>query len=595
MKQTEFKNVQLKDIAIGEFNHRKAFDETSMQELTDSIREKGVLQPVVLRYMKKEGKYELVCGERRFRASKAAGLTEIPATIRELTDEEVVELQIIENLQRKDVHPMEEGAAFKQLLDAKGWTVNEIGSRVGKPANYVARRLRLTEIVPDFQKAFFENRIGLTDMERLFKLSTADQKALWQEECEGRSGKLSITDGDIRSYLGDLNDAPFDTTDETLDKKAGACTSCPHNSGSNALLFPDTSKAQCGNSSCYHNKCKLAFAVELKKACEDPEVELVSSDWNLSKDGQALVNKGHKVYDRSDYDTVRKPEAPELEDYEEWLEDGDYDSREEMMEAYEKARADYGKELAEYNKKIESGKYIKAFIVEGNRKGCYTYIKITSKGGGGAATSAATKEKAKEGTITVDDINSEIERIKSNESRKKELDEEKISPLVYDVLTKHKNFLGNTKELTTSEQIAAILALGSSLEYSLRKHEEVLYKSVGYKSGSAKLAEYNALAALSPQKREQLINGLLRILFYGKLHNAIANSTEDDQAAALEAVATSYDASAVKTIRAAQMEERAKREARVAERLKKLAEQKKELLKATVKQPPVKKATKAKA
>lgn len=120
----ELKEIKLADIVIGKTNPRKTFDEQIIEELAQSIIEKGVLQPIVVRVNGKPGKYELVCGERRVRASLKAQtakktITTIPAVIRQLTNEEALEVQIIENLQRKDVHPMEEAVAFKGLIDLK--------------------------------------------------------------------------------------------------------------------------------------------------------------------------------------------------------------------------------------------------------------------------------------------------------------------------------------------------------------------------------------------------------------------------------------------------------------------------------------------
>lgn len=108
----ELKEIKLADIVISKTNPRKTFDEQSIEELAQSIIEKGVLQPIVVRVNGKPGKYELVCGERRVRASLKAQtakktITTIPAVIRQLTNEEALEVQIIENLQRKDVHPMQ--------------------------------------------------------------------------------------------------------------------------------------------------------------------------------------------------------------------------------------------------------------------------------------------------------------------------------------------------------------------------------------------------------------------------------------------------------------------------------------------------------
>jgi len=119
---------------------RKKFDDAAIAELTASIADRGVLQPVVVRPV--DGGYEVVAGERRFRAAQAAGLTTIPAVVRELSDRETLEIAIIENLQREDLNDVEEARAFKQLLDF-GLNQEQVAAAVGKSRSAVANTLRL--------------------------------------------------------------------------------------------------------------------------------------------------------------------------------------------------------------------------------------------------------------------------------------------------------------------------------------------------------------------------------------------------------------------------------------------------------------------
>ena len=132
---TELKEVLIKDIHPDPNQPRRFYDEQAMDELTESIKDSGVIQPIVIR---PNGKgYIIVCGERRYRAALSVNAAfkdrnTIPAVIRNLSDEEALQLQIVENLQRKDVHPMEEAVAFKSLLEKKQWSVNEIAPLLQK-------------------------------------------------------------------------------------------------------------------------------------------------------------------------------------------------------------------------------------------------------------------------------------------------------------------------------------------------------------------------------------------------------------------------------------------------------------------------------
>lgn len=128
---------------------RKTFDEDALEELTDSIRQHGVLQPILLR---KTGRtYEIVAGERRYQAAKRAGLTEIPAVVREISNEDVFKLALIENLQREDLNPIEEALGFRTLIKETGMTQAELGKVLSKSRPAIANSLRLLELPDEVQ------------------------------------------------------------------------------------------------------------------------------------------------------------------------------------------------------------------------------------------------------------------------------------------------------------------------------------------------------------------------------------------------------------------------------------------------------------
>ena len=124
---------------------RKYFDKEALSELAESIKENGLLQPILVREAA-EGRYQIIAGERRFRASKLAGLTEIPAIILDKTDREVAEISLIENIQREDLNPVEEAMAYKALATEYGMTQEELSARVGKSRSAVANSVRLLDL-----------------------------------------------------------------------------------------------------------------------------------------------------------------------------------------------------------------------------------------------------------------------------------------------------------------------------------------------------------------------------------------------------------------------------------------------------------------
>lgn len=145
-------DISIDEISPNPWQPRRDFDEESLHALASSIRENGLIQPVVVR-KKKDGTYELAAGERRWRAAKMAGLTVIPAISKEYDDRSMAEMALVENLQRKDLNPVDEGMAYRKLMDEYGLTQENISQKVGKSRPYVANMVRLLDL-PEEVKDF---------------------------------------------------------------------------------------------------------------------------------------------------------------------------------------------------------------------------------------------------------------------------------------------------------------------------------------------------------------------------------------------------------------------------------------------------------
>ena len=143
----DFSMIDIELIEPNPYQPRKRFSEEELKELAISIEKNGVLQPIIVR-QRKDGKYEIVAGERRWRAARIAGLEKIPAIIKDLEDSEVLQIALIENLQRQDLDPIEEALAYRDLMDRFGFTQNEIADMVGKDRATVTNRLRLLNLSP---------------------------------------------------------------------------------------------------------------------------------------------------------------------------------------------------------------------------------------------------------------------------------------------------------------------------------------------------------------------------------------------------------------------------------------------------------------
>ena len=165
--------IHVDEIKRNPFQPRQKINEQELQELVSSIREKGVLQPLLVR--QKDGGYELVAGERRWLAAKQAGLDKVPALIIDVSDQEALEIALIENLQREDLNPIEEAAAYRKLIDEFGLTQAQIAERVGKDRSTIANRLRLLALHPDVISMLTEGILSEGHARVLLRLDGTEQ------------------------------------------------------------------------------------------------------------------------------------------------------------------------------------------------------------------------------------------------------------------------------------------------------------------------------------------------------------------------------------------------------------------------------------
>jgi ParB family chromosome partitioning protein len=171
----ELENEQLREIDIDRIlpnSHqpRKSFNEEGLAELADSIRECGVVQPIVVRALE-DGFFQLIAGERRWRAAQRAGLLRIPAVIREADEHAALEIALIENLQREDLNPIEEAQAYERLIVDFGMTQEDVARRVGKNRTTIANMLRLLRLPPEVQQWLREDRLSTGHAKALLSLS----------------------------------------------------------------------------------------------------------------------------------------------------------------------------------------------------------------------------------------------------------------------------------------------------------------------------------------------------------------------------------------------------------------------------------------
>jgi ParB family transcriptional regulator, chromosome partitioning protein len=175
---------------------RKSFDNAKLYDLSTSLGQTGVLQPIVVRRVGQG--YQLIVGERRWRAAKLAGLTKIPAIIRDATDSQSLEMALVENLLREDLNPMEEAEAYQRLIAEYGWTQEELAKRVGRDRSSVANCLRLLKLPALIQADLREGRLTMGHARALLALSTSGEQLKLREEILAHSWTVRTTEQSIQ-------------------------------------------------------------------------------------------------------------------------------------------------------------------------------------------------------------------------------------------------------------------------------------------------------------------------------------------------------------------------------------------------------------
>ncbi len=244
---------------------RRRDDKKPDEDFVASIRSKGVIQPIVVR-ARKAGGWEIVFGHRRWLGSAMAVRTEIPAIVRDLSDDEVFELQLIENVQREDMHPLDEADGFRRMLDKHGRTAQQIAERIGRPLSYVAQRLKLGDLGKEARAALDKDKVSLGVALLLARVPAQLQAEALQQLWQGidyAQAKRRLEE----SYLLRLDQAPFGIADATLVPKAGACNVCPKRTGQQRELFPDAARADmCTDRVCYRSKLDAVWQIRKKEA-----------------------------------------------------------------------------------------------------------------------------------------------------------------------------------------------------------------------------------------------------------------------------------------------------------------------------------------
>lgn len=309
--------IPLADIAPAPHNTRGKIHRASLKELTASIRTQGVLQPILVRELPPtngHAQFQIVAGERRWRAAQAAGLTEIPATVKAFDETEALRAQLIENLQREDVHPLDEAAGFQRLQTEGELSLRELAAQVAKDVRHVARRLALTNLIAEAQADFRAERITLGHALELCRLAPDIQPYALaacyetrfalpegEQRAEERSDKTrparpvhALVEWIASHVHLNLAHAPFALDDTRLRDDGLTCVACPNRSGFNQTLFADVQERDtCLHPLCYQAKCQTFVQLrqtEIATKRKTPAV-LISPFYERQEEGSDVLRR----------------------------------------------------------------------------------------------------------------------------------------------------------------------------------------------------------------------------------------------------------------------------------------------------------------
>jgi ParB family chromosome partitioning protein len=280
-----------------------------------------VLSPLLVRPLN-ERSFEIVAGARRYRAAQFAKIATVPVRIVNLTDAEALEAQLIENLQRRDVQPMEEAQGFRSLLDLEEpkYSVEQIAAKTGKTPAYVAQRLKLTELSSSVIEAFYAEEIGVGHALLLAKLQP-DQQERALAECfreewaeGGKEAKpVLLPVRHLQRWIEHqllliLKLAPFNKRDAQLIPTAGSCIECPKRTGHNKLLFADVREDACTDPTCYAAKVEAHVKATI---AAKPNLVQISTGYGRQPEGSPAIPRNQYVEIRPEKpDTTEKAKWP---------------------------------------------------------------------------------------------------------------------------------------------------------------------------------------------------------------------------------------------------------------------------------------------
>ena len=566
-KALQIQNLPLGKIKPDPEQPRKTFNEDALKQLSESIEKHGVLQPITVRQL--NGHYVIVMGERRYRASKLTGKKTIPCIVRAYKDNDVLEVQIIENLQRQDVEPTEEAEAIAYLSDR--YAPTEIAKRLGRTNNFIRQRLKLAGLIDGF-KQFVRNGEMTISLGVGVALFEPEEQQMMLETM-GEDFHSHQINRMIKDQTYDLEKASFDVNDKKLVPKAGSCVECPFNAANQGNLFGE-GKMVCTKSACFETKKSKSFLNLIEKSKKEnilliPEIRQY---WADDENNQLIISQleknGLKVYLLDDVEIIENPIQPTIEAIKIEYQHYDY-SEDELKAELDEAMDGYDEELEKYNSAKKNGFVNGTLFHPETYRNKEVFVKIVEKSKNDSTEYSAPLANRKMADCTPEE---QIIKINERETRKKQIENNKQFEDVVQMIRETK-YIDTKKTLSTDEMVAFSISLfENNVDYM--SQQKYFSKFLG---DTSKMTKVEMVENFKKKFKKEIFHKLIRYMLTKQVHFGESNHVNNLTNISFYNAMQGYYKSKIAGIEKEYAEKRSKREDRLKERIKVLENQIQEL------------------
>ncbi|WP_026753665.1 ParB/RepB/Spo0J family partition protein [Sediminibacter sp. Hel_I_10] len=563
----QIENLSIAKVIPDPMQPRKTFNEAHLQQLSESVKKHGVLQPITVR--KSGNGFIIVMGERRYRASKLADKKTIPCIVREYKNNDVLEVQIVENLQRQDVEPTEEADAIAYLSEK--YAPTEIAKRLGRTDNFIRQRLKLAGLIDGF-KEFVRNGEMTISLGVGVALFEPEEQQMMLETM-GEDFNAHQINRMIKDQTYDLEKASFDVADKKLVPKAGSCVECPFNAANQGNLFGD-GKMVCTKAACFETKKSKSFLNLIDKSKKEnilliPEIRQY---WADDENNQLIISQleknGLKVYLLDDIEVIENPIKPTIEAIQEEYQHYDY-SEDELKAELDEAMQNYKEALEKFNSAKEDGYKSGVVFHPDSFQHKEIFVKIVEKSKNVSTEYSAPLASRKMADCTPEE---QIVKINEREIRKKQIENNKQFEEVVEMIRETK-YIDTKKTLSTDEMVAFSISLfENNVDYM--SQQKYFSKFLG---DTSKMTKIEMVENFKKKFKKEIFHKLIRYMLTKQVHFGESNHVNNLTNISFYNAIQGYYKSKIAGIEKEYAEKRDKREERLKERITVLEKQIQEL------------------